>query len=362
MSHDQRIGYLVSGDSLLWTKRGLLKARELNSSDEVMGLDREIGEVSFEALDSPRKVGEDVFRVTTNANEVLLPPQSHVYTIMGRKAVSNLREGDKLDVFYRPKTMKQLRNLYSNNQEQYIFVNHKKIALSEELSYLLGTQALLSYKRAFKLVVQLQSGQNYRKVCQLLKQAMIQTDLPHRVLYRPTDFRKIVIEDNTQKGVFAETIFVLFRSGSVPLGIRKSKTQIFKRFLEGILDSSARVSKGGLLKFYIPADHGVIRRFIISTLVLFDIQPRYTFVIKYPGMQRIMYIYLALHKKRFFDIKSLGDTTKEHLAEKTHGDVKIYSSVQCVARFRKETAYLIPSSREHWDIIADLTPIHVQKV
>ena len=371
------IGYILCGDSYVWTKRGVLKVQELEETDDILGLDIEKREPTFQKLTScPRKLREGTsIRITTDVNEIIVPEQAKLYLINGKKIASNVVEGDELDIFYRPKTFDMLRNLYDSNEAQHLRIGPKEIEVSENFAYLLGTQAIVQSWAMHKIVMQLESDMNCGKICSILKQALhdigLRYDLDYKIFYRP-DRKKIIVIDQSADGFITKIISEIFQPENVqelsralpqkmPKIIRLSPTNIMKQFIEGVLDSRAKISRGGLVKFYTFARDNEVRRFILSILALFNIQPRYSFVNKPEWGLATIYTYLALPKERLFNLKSLAIASEEALTHKTRDDVKLYSVVKNIARF-KRSQYLIPSPKEHWDIIADLVPLHSQKL
>ena len=347
----------------MWAKRGIVKVREINEFDDVLGLDLERGKVTFENLGRlPIKLkGNKVVRITTDVNELIVPEKSQLYTVSGKKIAVNVSEKDMLDVFYRPETFSMIKDLYSSNEPQYVNVGSRNIPVTGDLAYLLGTQAIISHREAHRLVLYLESGLNYKKICETLKRALEHVGFPYRIYYRPTDRRKIVVYDESYSSLLTGMISHLFKSQNMPELIRMSPTKIFQQFIEGVLDSRAKISKGRLVKFYTFARDEGIRRFIFSALALFGIQPRYTFVVQPSWGLKTMSTYLALPKKHPFDLKSLAIASEEALASRTRDDIKVYSSVKHKAKLRR-SQYFIPCPREHWDLIADLAPIHSQRV
>ena len=357
------VGYLLSEDSYVWTKRGILKINELHESDYVLGLDLEKRDVAFEKVGCrPLKLKVNrALRITTDVNELLVSEETQLYTSNGKKAAAEVYKGDMIDIFYRPRIFGMMKQLYSSNPQQRVDVNKHQIAVTENLAYVLGTQAIVPYRESHRLVLYLESGFNYRKICQILKEALQETKLPHRIYYRPTDYRKIVIYDDSTENSLTRMISQLFKNYEMPQVIRTSPTTVIQQFLEGVFDSRAKISKGGLVKFYTRACSDKIRRFIFSALVLFDIQPRYTFVSQTSEGLKLVYIYLALPQERPFDLKSLAITSQEFLAKKTRDDTKVYSEVKHIVKLRRAQCF-ISRVREHWDLIADLVPVHYQIV
>lgn len=371
------IGYMMCKDSYLWTKRGILKVQELEETDHVLGLDIEKREPSFQQLDScPLKLTEDKsIRIITDVNEIIVPERTKLYLINGKKFASQIVEGDQLDIFYRPKTFDMLKELYCSNALQQILIDSKKINVTENFAYLLGTQAIVQNWVTHKIVMFLESDVNYRKICSNLKQTFqemgLRYDFDYKIFYRQ-DRKKIIVIDESSDGFITRMISQLFEPESaqdfsrthpqkIPLCIRLSPTNVIKQFVEGVLDSRAKISRGGLIKFYTFVRDDDIRRFILMILALFNIQPRYSFLNKPDWGLATLNTYLALPKEQIFDLKSLALASEEALKYRTKNDVSLYSVVKNVTKMRRPQ-YVIPSPKEHWDIIVDLVPIHSQKI
>jgi hypothetical protein len=96
-------------------------------------------------------------------------------------------------------------------------------------------------------------------------------------------------------------------------------------------------------------------------LALFNIQPRHSFFNKPEWGLAIINTYLALPKEHIFDLKSLALATQDLLRHREEDEVTLYSTVKHVAKVRR-SHYVVFSPKEHWDIIADLVPIHSKKV
>jgi len=355
-------GYLLCEDSYVWTKRGLLKVKELLPSDSVLGLDLEKRKVVFEKMRSKPvelKSNRSV-RITTDVNELVLPENSEVYTVKGKIRALNITQGVMVDIFYRPQIFEFLRNLYKSNPLASMKIGDRRIIITKNIAYMLGTQAIVPRLTRHKLVLYLKSGLNYAKVCKILKHALTELKTPHRIYYRPTDYRKIVIYDDSQEKFLIRMILSLFRNYDVPKVIRISPTIVIQQFIEGLLDSRAKISKGSLIKLHIPAPLDRIRRFIYSGLALFDVQPRYTYVNKPKRGLKSFSLYFALPKKRPFELKSLA-LSSTSLAIRTREDMKVYSQVKHAVRLRRQQ-FIVPRIREHWDIITDLVPLHYQTI
>ena len=370
-----KVGYLLCGETLLLASRGILKVEELKDSDSVLWLDLERNKAVFRKINNyPINIGENIsVRITTDVNEIIIPEQMKLYTISGKKKASQITKGDLLDVFNKPQTFDKLRNIYNSLKIQSINVGSRKIRITENFAYLLGTQIMIREWDNNKIVMYLESYDNLRKICKILKLALEENNFIYNfdfsIKYR-LDKLKIILFDETPDRFIIYMVSKLFKPASIkhnyispqviPYPIRLSSTNIIKQFTEGFLDSCARISKGGLLRFYTFARDSEIRRFLFSVLALFNIQPRYTFV-KSLQNTKIMYTYLALPKGiQLFNLKSLSTKSKEALVNRSRIDLKIYSEVKYIARF-KRPIYFIPCPKENLDIIADLTPIHPQK-
>lgn len=370
------VGYVLCDDSYVWTKRGILKVQELEDTDFVLGLDVEKGEPTFQGLlSSPQKInGDHSMRIISDVNTVVVPEQTKLYTINGKTAASSIAEGDQLDVFYRPKTFHMLGELYSNNEKQHLSVDSRKIGITANFSYLMGTQVGQKWVMN-KIIMMLESDVNWRKICKVLKEAFQEIDLhydyDYRIVYR-ADRKKIIVLDESSDGfiprmisqVFEPTIegdFARALPQRIPLGLRSSQTDIYRQFIEGFLDSRAKISRGGLLKFYTFARDDQVYRFILMVLALFNIQPRYSFLNKSEWGLAIVNIYLSLPKERIFDLKSLALASEDLLRHREEDELTLYSTVKNVARVRR-SHYVVLSPKEHWDIVADLVPIHSKKV
>jgi hypothetical protein len=221
----------------------------------------------------------------------------------------------------------------------------------------------------------LESDVNWRKICKVLKEAFreigLRYDYDYKIVYR-ADRKKIIVLDESSDEFIPRMICQVFEPISkgdlaralpqrIPLGLRLSPTNIYRQFMEGILDSRAKVSRGGLLKFYTFARDDEVYRFILMVLSLFNIQPQYSFFNKSEWGLAIVNIYLALPKEHIFDLKSLALASQDLLRHREEDEVTLYSIVKNVARVRR-SHYVVFSPKEHWDIIADLAPIHSQKV
>ena len=371
------VGYLVCEDNYVWAKRGILKVQELEKTDYVLGLDVEKREPTFHELKSrPEKLkGDHSVRIVSDANEIVVPEQTKLYMISGKTAASSVVEGDQLDIFYRPKTFNMLAELYNANPKQHLPVDSRKIDITENFSYLLGTQAVVQKWVTHKIVMLLESDENWRKICAILKEAFkdigLRYDYDYKIFYR-SDRKKIIVLDESSDGFIPRMICQIFQPGSnndlartllqkMPISLRLSPTNTYRQFIEGVLDSRAKVSKGGLLKFYTFARDDEVHRFILMVLVLFNIQPRYSFFNQPEWGFATISTYLALPKEQIFDLKSLALASQDLLKHRKEGEVTLYSVVKNVARVRRPH-YVIFSPKEHWDIIADLVPIHSQKV
>jgi len=364
-------------DSYVWTKRGILKVHELENTDCVLGLDVEKREPTFHELTfRPQKLeGDHSIRIISDVNEIVVPEQTKLYMIGGKTAASSVVEGDQLDVFYRPKTFNMLNGLYSTHEKQYLPMDSKKMCITENFSYLMGTQAIVQKWVTHKIVMLLESDTNWRKICAILKEAFREIGLrynyDYKIFYR-ADRKKIIVLDESSDGFIPRMICQIFEPTSkddlartlpqrIPLGLRLSPTNVHRQFIEGVLDSRAKVSRGGLLKFYTFARDDEIHRFILMVLALFNIQPRYSFFNESEWGLAIINTYLALPKKHIFDLKSLALASQDLLKHRKEDEVTLYSTVKKVAKVRR-SHYVVFSPKEHWDIIADLVPVHSQKV
>jgi len=373
----EAVGYVLCDNSYVWTKRGILQVQELKNTDFVLGLDIEKREPTFHQLTSrPQKInGDHSMRIVSDANTLVAPEQTKLYTISGKTAASSVVEGDQLDVFYRPKTFNMLGELYSANEKQHLSINSRKIDITENFSYLMGTQAVVQKWVMYKIVMLLESDANWRKICKFLKEAFREIGLrynyDYKIVYR-ADRKKIIVLDESSDGFIPKMICQVFEPTSkddlaralpqrIPLGLRLSPTNIYRQFIEGFLDSRAKVSRGGLLKFYTFARDDEVYRFILMVLALFNIQPRYSFYNKPEWGLAIINTYLALPKEHIFDLKSLALATQDLLRHREEDEVTLYSTVKHVDKVRR-SHYVVFSPKEHWDIIADLVPIHSKKV
>jgi hypothetical protein len=371
------VGYVLCDDSYVWTKRGILTVQELEKTDCVLGLDIEKREPTFHELTcQPQKLeGDHSIRIISDASETVVPEQTKLYMISGKTAASSVVKGDLLDVFYRPKTFKMLGGLYSAHEKQYLSIDSKKIDVTENFSYLLGTQAIVQKWVMQKIVMLLESDVNWRKICATLKEAFREIGLrynyDYKIFYR-ADRKKIIVMDESSDGFIPRMICQIFEPVAnddlartlpqrIPLGLRLSPISIHRQFLEGVLDSRAKVSKGRLLKFYTFARDDEIHRFILMVLALFNIQPVYSFFNEPDWGLSTINTYLALPKEHLFDLKSLALASQDLLRHRKEDEITLYSTVKNVARIRR-SHYVVFSPKEHWDIITDLVPIHSQKV
>jgi len=374
---EEVVGYILCGDSYVWTKRGILKVQELEKTDCVLGLDVEKREPTFQELAfQPEELdGDHSIRIISDANEILVPEQTKLYMIGGKTVASNVVEGEQLDIFYRPKTFNMLNDLYCANEKQHLHIDSRRISITENFSYLMGTQAVAQKWVMHKIVMLLESEENWRKICAILKEAFREIGLRHeydyKIFYR-SDRKKIIVMDESSDGFIPRMISQIFepesnddlartRPQKMPLVLRLSPTNIYRQFMEGVLDSRAKVSKGGLLKFYTFARDDEVHRFVLMVLTLFNIQPRYSFFNEPEWGFATINTYLALPKEHIFDLKSLALASQDLLRHRKKDEVTLYSTVKNVARVRR-SHYVVHSPKEHWDIIADLTPIHSQKV
>jgi hypothetical protein len=254
-------------------------------------------------------------------------------------------------------------------------VDSLKINVTENFSYLLGTQAVAQKWVMHKIVMMLESEENWRKICATLDKTFrdigLHPEYDYKIFYR-ADRKKIIVIDQTSVGYIPNMIARAFSDGAkddltrtrpqkVPQFLRLSATNIYKQFVEGLLDSHGKVSKGGLVKFYVLARDDEVHRFVMMTLALFNIQPRYSFFNVSSFGLPIIHTYLALPKERVFDLRSLSLASQELLTHKMEDEVTLYSTVKSVTRVRRST-YIVRSPKENWNVISDLVPIHSQVV
>lgn len=365
------VGFLLSGDSFVWTKRGLLKVKESREGDELLGLNRETQQVTFEPLQSSlRKLSDArLVRITTDLNEIMIPRRSQIYTINGKTSASQVHEEDYLDVFSRMSAFDELRGLYNSNERKTLTLKSgRTVIISEDLAYLLGTQAILgpwNERATHKIVLDIGNPDNCRKICKVFRRALKSAGIPHTI-YMTRMWRRIIIMDDTFRQEILDMILQIFsqqQSGAISIdpSIRMAPTDVIHAFAEGLLDSRASLSRGGRLKFYTLAHDSEIRRFIYCLLALFGIRPIYTFVRKPEWGLKAVTTYLALPKNHSFELKALALKSKEILAEKSKSDLQVYAKVRHVAFF-KGTQFILPVPREHWNLIVDLVPVHHQKI
>ena len=192
-----KVGYLLCGETLLLASRGILKVEELKDSDSVLWLDLERNKAVFRKINNyPINIGENIsVRITTDVNEIIIPEQMKLYTISGKKKASQITKGDLLDVFNKPQTFDKLRNIYNSLKIQSINVGSRKIRITENFAYLLGTQVMVREWNNNKIVMYLESYDNLGKICKILKLALEENNFIYTVNNKGGFYVKLKLSD-----------------------------------------------------------------------------------------------------------------------------------------------------------------------
>ncbi len=335
--------------------------------DEVLGLDQDIQSATFESLKkAPNLLRQTIIkRITTQSNEMLLPLDSQIFTINKRKKVSQIVSEDSIDIFWNSRLFCELRDQYKANKSQIIKLkNNSQIEINEDMSYLLGTQALIpkDKRKSYRISLDIENPDNCFKICKILKRGIDGADLECNVLYNPSKTRIIVI-DNTDELCLVDMISKIFDTDGpqvqIPLNVRYSSTKNLQRFLEGLLDSRAAINKEGKIRFYTFAYNNEIRRFVYCCLALFGIQPIETYIRKPTGGLKTVITYLALREGFPLSLRSLRTSSETISNTRNQNKVRVFSKVKNVSGLKADE-FLVTLPKRHWNMIVDLSPIHHQ--
>lgn len=343
-----KTGFLVSGESFVWSHKGLLKVKELKAGDFLLGID-ENGKACWSALPTKvRKYGKDrLFRITTDGSEVLVSGTGEVFTINGLMKASNLIEGEIIETFNIPI---KVRELLENKNPIYVDSSIGSIKINGGMSYLLGTQ-IRSRKRANKIIIDRLNPAHARSLAKLCSETLRQQHIKNKV-YCVRWGSKIRIDSP----VLAE-LCTGISENNIPRDIRESPATILREFLCGVLDVILYQNKIGTPPTYLItlAEQDELRRFIFNVLRLFGVIPVKTYVVHSTGR---MYMKSFINTS---DLSKLGlkfIRSKEVVKEKKSSVKPIsYSTVREITEFQDVVFYL-PEPRLHWSPVVDLIPLH----
>jgi len=341
-------GFLVGEESFLWTRRGLLKIRELEHADLVLGIDSK-GKPSWSALSHRRHGKDQILRITTDGSEAVISVSSEVFTVSGIKRASNLVKGEILETYNIPRQVREMLDTKYKHADSEV----GPLKLDSKLGYILGTQ-IRSRKFKNKIVI---SGINP-------EHAYMLANLCHDTLREQYVNSKIYYTRGGKRVRIDSPILADICSGisesSIPLTIREAPSSTLQGFICGILDMILYRSEAEVPPFYFItlAKHSEFRRFIFNILRISGVIPAKTYVIR--PKTGLAYFKTFINTSDLFRL-GVKFVRSEKKVVRKKADFKpiSYSSVRGMSQFRGDVFYLT-EPQLHWSLVVDLVPLHRQ--
>lgn len=334
-------GFLISGNSLLWTNRGILKLSEVKKGDSLLGLDR-LGKISRETLsDDPILVDKNgsVLRLFSDKSEIVISGDTKVCTLEGPKKGKNLKKDDKIEIIaYRDKLFDLL------NQERSIEVelDGRNIPITTSLAFLFGMIARRLFYEKKRLIIRVPPG---KKNLSVILESALEAILPFVDEARFKTFEYIPGEIWSWFVIDSPNIFNFieeFQSkyGLIPLCFRKN-LDLCCSFVEGFLKVGGEIEKN---KFIIKTDleEYWIREFLFCILYIRGIKCK-----SYPS---------PIYQPHTVTLQVSKDIFKK-MEEKKRSFLKSISIVRAISK-RKEDIYYLPYLKEKWDPIVQLAILY----
>jgi len=343
------MGFLVGGESFVWSHRGLLKIRELRPDDSILGID-EKGRPCWSTISNGiRKYGRTrIFRITTDGNEVWLSEGCEAYTIEGIRKASGLSKEALLETFNIPE---ETRVFLEGREPAYVMTDAGPIVIKEKMAYLLGTQ-IKSRKYEHKVII---DGLNpdYAYILAKLCSEALREQFIRGKIYYVAGGKKVRIDCEALASICSS-----ISERNIPLSVRQSNATTLKEFLCGILDAILYLDEAETPPTYFQT-FGVqseLRRFIFNVLRLYGIIPAKTYVI-HPS-EGLTYMRTFINISDLSRIGLRFIRSKEIIKEVKPPIKKMsYSAVRNVVKFN-DVAYYLLEPKLHWSPIVDLTPLH----
>jgi len=344
-----QMGFLVGGESFVWSHRGLLKIKELKKDDLILGIDGE-GRPHWAMIPNGiRKYCRTrIFRITTDGNEILLSEGCEAFTIEGVKKASNISKGELLETFNIPE---EICLILEGREAAYVMTDVGPITIKGKMAYLLGTQ-IKSRKYEHKVIIDgLNPGHAY-VLAKLCSEALREQFIRGKIYY-VAGGKKVRIDCDVLASICSNV-----SEGNIPLSVRESNATALKEFLCGVLDVILYLDEAETPPTYFQT-FGVqseLRRFIFNVLRLHGVIPAKTYVVHPFGGTTYMRTFVNVSDLSRLGLKFIR--SKEAIREVKPPIKKMsYSTVRNVAEFNG-VAYYFSQPKLHWSPIVDLAPLH----
>jgi hypothetical protein len=346
-------GFLVSGDSFVWTPKGLTKITELKPRDKVLGL--KSGNPFWSIIDTVcKKPGQSrLLRIATDGSEVLISKNSEVFTVSGVKKASELSIGQMLETYNIPQEIRE-----SVNDGRPIFVQSEigPLRIDSKIAYVLGTQ-VRSPKFEDKVIIRNIDPNHAYEIARLCSEALKEQFISHKIYYLGGG-KKIRIDCEA----LAEACKRI-NEKNIPQFIRQSNTTVLKYFLMGVLDTILCVSEveDPPTNFITQARNSEFRRFILDCLRVFNIIPIKSYI--FHPSPALTYVKTYVNPQ---DLRQLGlkfIKVKEGPRQMVYDKRKTmsYCTIRGINEFQGKL-FSVQQSELHWSLIVDMTPLHKQVI
>lgn len=316
------LGYILSDYSLLWTKRGLLHASELNENDEIFGVQNDIG--IWTKIDNITELEKkiDAFRLCLNSVELLILSNSRIGTLTGYKDIKNINENDKVYVCNKNNIMNQIyRDLKDNRFSMKYFYkgNECELIIGSIVNYIIGRYFLYDLSKSnYKIRIKFDDAKEVQSIYYKIRSIFypIRNEIRAVINWR----RNVIIFES----VFFEKIMkrVLIKN-SVPIEVRSTSLNSIQSFFLGLLENDQcdlfKIERNNV-KMITKNTESKIRGVLITYLNTFGLIPN---KIKYQNYETHIY-YDRIKFIDLFNKKILFDSTIKSYKtfEETYQDVK----------------------------------------
>jgi hypothetical protein len=341
-------GFLLSGDSFVWTRRGLPKVSELKPGDVLLGI--KSGKPSWSIIPSvSKRQGLDrLLRITTDGNEILVSKLCEVFTVSGVKRASELSVGEILETFNIPQEIQE-----SMNDGKPVFVESEvgPLRIDGKIAYILGTQ-VKSPKFEGKVIIRDLNPNHAYEVAKLCSEALKEQFIRHKIYY-VAGGKKVRVDCNALAEACRE-----ITETNIPRFIRESNTTVLRHFLTGVLDTIICLSEfEAPPTFFITlAKQSEFRRFIVNCLRLFGIIPTKTYV--FHPSQGLKYVKTYVNPQDLCQLGLRFIRAKEGpRIVSQRGKAMSYCTIRDIAEFQGKL-YSLLEPELHWSPIVDMAPLH----
>ncbi len=129
------------GNDFVWTKQGIRRINEVESGNQILGIDREGSSLWLE-LDSPpllKGKKEFLIRIILDRSEIRVAPTCELCGREGIVRAEEIKENDKLEIFSEPKSIfKELEKTTTDFVDRIYIKGYGTVPLTIQNSYLLG--------------------------------------------------------------------------------------------------------------------------------------------------------------------------------------------------------------------------------